>query len=661
MSEVDLKRQPQKFQDSYHKALQSFLREKRIFEDQEKERVSEERKRRQEGERGRNQFRPSPPQQLQPLAPQQHRPPPPPLRRPKMEQDNPPTYETPALSGSTSSSPCNTCSGANPNVGTSTSSKMDNHNQGMDDVSKMEPQSDKSLGEMEFPEDNSGKTDFNNIDFNDTADVTSTDDNTDQNYTLTLTELDKSLPVSGTDDYHKVITKLNKENLILMQNNKILTEAVKIIFTDPNFSNSQYDETKQAVNECFKKNKDCIREKENEMKNVSDLSNEFRQVLQLPNFGANDKINIEEARLAVPLFSNETDSSKLQEFWQKLVCYSETEKLSEAAVKNLLSFLLQGRPYNAFYENKGKSLKDISKMLIDRFGCVSTINDKLKELDSITRGEKESLPGAMSRVAELIDSTKLVAREEIREYRSEMLMLEYLFKLASSKAKQEMLSHKSKALRSGYRVEYKDLLAIAIDTERKQQESNDPDLFAFPVVRVQKHRHHKEKPYGDRPGHEGQKSLASPQSPASNSPSNSAPAYAAPHFRPQNSNSKPFTQRYGKSDQRNINDHYRQNSNRDRNPHFDQRDSRPSYNYNDSYRNNNYDRQWDNRKNRSDYRNNFKPKIYQGYGNYARHKYPPYPMECGSCGIYHYGSCKDNYNYDKKYYNNNNNNRNDLN
>ena len=111
MSEVDLRSQPQKFQDSYHKALQSFLREKRIFEDQEKERVSEERKRRQEGERGRNQFRPSPPQQLQPLAPQQHRPPPPPLRRPKMEQDNPPTYETPALSGSTSSSPCNTCSG----------------------------------------------------------------------------------------------------------------------------------------------------------------------------------------------------------------------------------------------------------------------------------------------------------------------------------------------------------------------------------------------------------------------------------------------------------------------------------------------------------------------------------------------------------------------
>ena len=42
-------------------------------------------------------------------------------------------------------------------------------------------------------------------------------------------------------------------------------------------------------------------------------------------------------------------------------------------------------------------------------------------------------------------------------------------------------------------------------------------------------------------------------------------------------------------------------------------------------------------------RNNFKPKIYQGYGNYARHKFPPYPMGCGACGLYHYGRCPNQY------------------
>ena len=70
------------------------------------------------------------------------------------------------------------------------------------------------------------------------------------------------------------------------------------------------------------------------------------------------------ARLAIPLFSNEKDSTiTLQEFWQKLVCYSETENLSEKAIKNLLTFLLQDRPYHAFYENKDKSLESICTIL----------------------------------------------------------------------------------------------------------------------------------------------------------------------------------------------------------------------------------------------------------------------------------------------------------
>ena len=152
------------------------------------------------------------------------------------------------------------------------------------------------------------------------------------------------------------------------------------------------------------------------------------------------------------------------------VSYSETEKYSEQAVKNLLSFLLQGRPYRTFYENKEKRLQDITAILIDRFGNVSTISDKIRSLDSITRKDKEKIAGTMSRVAELIDATRLLVKESDRNVRHEILMTNNLLKLASSKARQAMLTQRSRAARSGYIVSYKELLAIASDIERQENE-----------------------------------------------------------------------------------------------------------------------------------------------------------------------------------------------
>ena len=341
----------------------------------------------------------------------------------------------------------------------------------------------------------------------------------------------------------------------------------------------------------------------------------------------------------------------LQEFWQKLVIYTETVDHTERAVKNLLAFLLQGSPYRTFYANKDKSIQDICTILIERFGHVSTIQDKIKELEDITRKDKERISGTMSRVAELLDATQLLVKESDRKVRFEILMTNYLLKLATPKAKQAMLNHRGKSLRSGYVVTYKELLSVAMDIERQENES-DTDLYAFPVVRAKNYRSHREKPYDiNKPPAYSTQSL--PPNPGSaGAPSNSKPN--------NSSNQKPFNQRYG-NEFKNINDHYKNNSNVNRGSYSNQKDFKPAYDYNDSYQSNYHNRQWENNYSRN-YRpnyGNFKPKIYQGYGNYAKHKYPPYPMGCGACGLYHYGRCPSNNRYQKYDYNRNN--KNDLN
>ena len=563
--------------------------------------------------KGRTQFTPTPPPP----------PPPPPLRRPNMEQNIRSESPTPAESSG------------------STPFKVDDQHQGMSEGSKMGPIHKDIPGETE-----SGKTDFDIISLDGTVDDPSLDIETNQDYVFTLSnkDVDNLLPTTGADNYNKLITQQNKENLKSLKTFRDISEALNNILSSETYRTHQYDESRNTIKDNFKSLKDRIKEEEDKLKNAAALSNKFRQVLQQPAFGTNEKINIEEARLAVPLFTNEEGSSNLQDFWQKLICYSETESLTENGVKNLLSFLLQGRPYRSFYENKDKSLQDICTMLIDRFGNVTTISDKIKELESLTRRSKEKLSGVMSRAAELIDSTRYLVKETERDVRFEILMTNNLLKLASSKAKEAMLSHRARALRSGYVVQYKELLGIAIDIERQENESDKSDLYAFPVVRAQKHRHHREKPY------DGYK----PPPFAAPAPNQNPAPIPKPHNR---GNSKPFN--YGNSEYKNINDQYRKNSNKERSKNFNQDEFRPAYNYHDNYENKQYDKKWNNYGRRPDYSNKFRPKIYQGYGNYARHKYPPYPMGCFNCGLYHFGRCPNNYQYDRKYYNKNS--RNDLN
>ena len=197
----------------------------------------------------------------------------------------PPRGPTPAPSGGTTPTT---------RSGTSTPSRVTTHSQGM------EPTNEEIPVEKESQQNESKINNFN-INHNDLDE--SVDDSSETNYVFTLTDTD-SVPAAG-DNYHKIITEQKKEAVKYMKFSKDLSEALKNILNSATYSSSQWEENRNKVNDHYRSLNDKIKEEEIKLKDVSTLSNEFKQTLQQPVFGSNDDLNIEEARLAVPLFSDE--------------------------------------------------------------------------------------------------------------------------------------------------------------------------------------------------------------------------------------------------------------------------------------------------------------------------------------------------------------------
>ena len=254
----------------------------------------------------------------------------------------------------------------------------EDQNQLVDDGSTMEPIQEEIPEERELNNGESSSNEGRTI-------INSYDNNVNVEFCNSIT--DNSVPFTGPDNYHKLATQQKKETVHTLTALKVLSDTLKKLLNSPHF-HDEWNPEKKALNEQYNKVNECLQIEQKKLTDISTLSNKFKQNLSQPRFGSNDKLNIEEARLAVPLFSDDSDSSNLMEFWQKLVVYVETEKYSENATKSLLSFLLQGRPYRTFYSNKDKSLEEICAILIDRHGNVTTISDKIKALDSISRNER---------------------------------------------------------------------------------------------------------------------------------------------------------------------------------------------------------------------------------------------------------------------------------
>ena len=327
-----------------------------------------------------------------------------------------------------------------------------------------------------------------------------------ETFALSAKELESLVPqVPGTNNVHQIATEQAKEKIASIKNTILMQNDILRMYKTLNRDGS----LKLSIETIEGRIKDLTVETEKEeqkLKNIANLKSEFKEKLPLPTFGAEDAVNAEAARLSIPCLGMDNSSKlyspqinqgtvTLEEFWNKLSLFVESEGLSEAGTKKLFGLLMFGEPYRAYFDNKDKPIKDILQILIDRFGSVHTIADKLKALDNMSRGDGEKIQGVMNRCNILVDATKYLVPENEREMRQNVLMTQNLLKLVKPKAKNAILMQRSSAARAGYNLSYKELLNIAIDAERLESGIEDTLYAAFPAVMNKKFRSHSEKPY----------------------------------------------------------------------------------------------------------------------------------------------------------------------
>lgn len=268
---------------------------------------------------------------------------------------------------------------------------------------------------------------------------------------------------AATQSIHDVKTATIMSNLESLKLLKDSTENVLKLLELQNSeeANSKIDSIKEQL-EMIKKDIDS---KEQFIKSINILKNKHTQHLDLPNFGAKEDFNLEDAVLSCQIFKDIGESITLEIFWHKFCLFCETNNLSEKACIKVLSSLLHGPAHEVFFHNKDKNLEDIVQALIDRFGEMHTIPEKLVSLENLSRKEGERLSSIMQKASALITSTSFIVDEKSRDARYEILMSQNLMKHCTSAAKRAILKQKSAALRAGYIMNYKSMYLTAIEAE----------------------------------------------------------------------------------------------------------------------------------------------------------------------------------------------------
>ena len=288
-----------------------------------------------------------------------------------------------------------------------------------------------------------------------------------ETYALDATE--HNVPKFETErlaNVHSTNTKLLESNLA---NLKYLCEINKdiLFLLDQIGSEDKLPEIGKAklrltqIEDKINKDKDHLKE-------ISILSNAFKQTLEMPEFGNVDEFDMEEAALSCNTFTDADGKITLDQFWKKICNYAKLKNLTEKATKNLLGSLLHGHGFEIYNDNKEKDLETITQVLIDRFGEITTISDHVRALENLTRGPKEKLASVMSRCALLLDKTKYLAEAKHRDSRYEIEMKNKLFTVCSQKAKMAIERERNYALRAGYSLPYANLFNLALDAEREE-------------------------------------------------------------------------------------------------------------------------------------------------------------------------------------------------
>ena len=295
-----------------------------------------------------------------------------------------------------------------------------------------------------------------------------------ETFATSIDDMQKMIPnMEGTSNSHGMATELIKIKLITFTQ---LKEMAQSLAENLKSQKDPQPETTQEIDKLEQKiiNFDnLIKAEETKFNKIYKLKAAHQERLKMPTFGTADTYNIEHAALTCPSFTDTACKLTLEEFWNKICSFTENENLSENGVKSLLSCFLHGPAYQTYYDNKSKPLQEIVQVLIDRFGDIQTIEDKLQLLQKISRLPGEKLASVMRRVSALIDKTKHIVDKNEQNMRYEILMTEHLIKLCSPRASKRILSERDKAARAGYILHYKNLFTLASDIERYDDKSVD--------------------------------------------------------------------------------------------------------------------------------------------------------------------------------------------
>ena len=202
---------------------------------------------------------------------------------------------------------------------------------------------------------------------------------------------------------------------------------------------------------------------------------ETEDYIEVPNFGDQDMINMKDIQ-ALPTFDGENNGTTLHQFWQKMIQFIETQKISEKATKMILAHKLLGTAFDVFEMNKDKTTETIIKQLRDRYGSFPTKLDFEEQMNSFKREPDETIKACMNRFEYIVK--KLYKNEPDYKQILEMNCKEMIRKLAIPEVRQHLDRAMILAKSQGQELDYKGKLNMAHREEELIKKNKKPNYEA---------------------------------------------------------------------------------------------------------------------------------------------------------------------------------------
>ena len=200
---------------------------------------------------------------------------------------------------------------------------------------------------------------------------------------------------------------------------------------------------------------------------------ENESFIETPTFGNNDKINMKDLQ-ALPTFDGGKNGILLYHFWQKMIQFIETQKISEKATKMILAYKLLGPAFDIFEINKENNVETIIKQLSDKYGSFPTKLEFEEQMNTFKREPTESIKACMNRFEYIVK--KLYQNDPDYKQILEMQCNEMIRKLAVPEAKRFLDRAIMQAKSYGLELNYLGKLNIIHREEELLKRNRTPEV-----------------------------------------------------------------------------------------------------------------------------------------------------------------------------------------